>query len=51
MKDPRHDSRHGVERSGTGEVQSDLAVQGRFGLEDPKEHFSEPQQRVGSAMR
>ena len=51
MKDPRHDPRLGVERSTAGEVQSDLAVKGRFGLEDPKEHFSELQQRVSSAAR
>ena len=51
MKDPRHDPRLGVERSDTGDVQSDLAVQGRLSLEDPQEHFGEPQQRVSSAMR
>ena len=51
MKDPRHDPRLGGERSYTREVQSDLAVKGRFGLDDPKEHFSEPQQRVSSAVR
>ncbi|GGR07644.1 hypothetical protein GCM10008957_20410 [Deinococcus ruber] len=51
VEDPRHDPRFGVERSGTGEVQRNLSVQGRLGLQDPQEHFGEPLQRIGAAMR
>ena len=51
VEDPRHDPRLRFQGRGTGEVQSDFAVQGRLSLEDPQEHFGEPQQRVSSAMR
>ena len=51
MKNPRHNAGLGIERGGTGDVQRNFAVQGRFCLEDAQEHFSEPQQRVRSAMR
>ena len=39
VEDPRHDPRLRFQGRGTGEVQSDFAVQGRLSLEDPQEHF------------
>ena len=51
MKDPRYHPGFGVEQNGVEKVQCDLAVQRRLGLKDPQQHFGEPQQRIGSAMR
>ena len=51
VEDARHSPRLRFQGRGTGEVQRDFAVQGRLSLEDPEEHFGEPQQRVRSTMR
>ena len=51
MKDPRYNAGLGIERGRTGEVQRDLAVYGRLSLQNPEQHFGEPLQRIGTAVR